>query len=184
MSGRMILIPFIFLLLWNEGEAQCADGDVVLVDGSGPHEGTVQVCVSGSWGTVCDDDWGNSDAAVVCRQLGYSTTGATALSSAHFGTGSGSILMDDVACTGTETRLSSCSHSSSNNCDHNEDASVRCRCANGQVSLVGGTGPHEGRVQVCINGIWGTVCDDSWSTNDAIVLCRQLGYSTTGSTNS
>ena len=106
------------------------------------------------------------------------------MNSAHFGTGSGSILMDDVACTGTETRLSSCSHSSSNNCDHNEDASVRCRCANGQVSLVGGTGPHEGRVQVCINGIWGTVCDDSWSTNDAIVLCRQLGYSTTGSTNS
>ena len=109
-----------------------------------------------------------------------SFAGATALSGAHFGVGSGSILMDDVACTGSETRLSSCSHSTTNNCGHSEDASVRCRCADGDVSLVGGTGQHEGRVQVCINGVWGTVCDDSWSINDAIVVCRQLRYPTSG----
>ena len=53
-------------------------------------------------------------------------------------------------------------------------------CTYGNVQLVGGTTPYDGRVELCINNAWGTVCDDSWNSADATVVCRQLGYATTG----
>ena len=53
-------------------------------------------------------------------------------------------------------------------------------CASGELRLVGGLILNEGRVEICMDNVWGTVCDDSWSSTDATVVCRQLGFSTTG----
>lgn len=43
------------------------------------------------------------------------------------------------------------------------------------MRLIGGENKREGRVDVCINGQWGSICDDSWTPSDAAVICRQLG---------
>ena len=48
------------------------------------------------------------------------------------------------------------------------------------MRLVGGSTEYEGRLEVCINGVWGSVCDNSWGNNDATVVCKQLGYAYTG----
>ena len=54
-------------------------------------------------------------------------------------------------------------------------------CSNGTIRLVGGQSSYEGRVEICINAVWGSVCHNSWGSSDARVVCRQLGLPYTGS---
>ena len=48
-------------------------------------------------------------------------------------------------------------------------------CVNGFVRLVGGNDTNEGRVEICSNGVWGTIYSGGWDIHDATVACRQLG---------
>ena len=99
-----------------------------LVGGSSYNEGRVEVNYNGEWGTVCDDGWDDTDAGVVCRQLGFGSSG-TAIGSAAFGQGSGSIWLDGVSCSGNELALAACGHLGvgiTRNCSHLSDAGIRC----------------------------------------------------------
>ncbi|CAB1341567.1 unnamed protein product [Coregonus sp. 'balchen'] len=98
-----------------------------LVNGNGRCSGRVEIYYSGQWGTVCDDSWDIKDAEVVCRQLGCESANQV-LSKAHYGPGSGTIWLDDVACTGSEGYLTECLHRGFgiHDCSHAEDAGVVC----------------------------------------------------------
>ncbi|XP_078016986.1 neurotrypsin isoform X1 [Epinephelus lanceolatus] len=167
-----------------------ADGAVRLVGADSHWEGRVEIYHQGQWGTVCDDNWTEINAQVVCRQLGFRGHAEVAPDGVYE-EGRGLILLDEVQCRGTEASLLACSHSEwgQHDCSHSEDVGVRCERRGDTneipdllpsigplVRLVAGESRKEGRVEVFINGQWGSVCDDGWNDVNAAVVCRQMGF--------
>ncbi|XP_056914234.1 lysyl oxidase homolog 3B isoform X3 [Takifugu flavidus] len=159
--------------------------NVRLKGGARLGEGRVEVLKDSEWGTVCDDRWNLQSASVVCRELGFGSA-REALTGARMGQGMGPIYMNEVKCVGQERSIWKCpfKNITSEDCQHTEDAAVRCNVPymglESSMRLAGGRTRYEGRVEVLqpdSNGTlsWGLICGETWTTKEAMVVCRQLG---------
>uniref|UniRef100_A0A8C4TC72 Soluble scavenger receptor cysteine-rich domain-containing protein SSC5D n=1 Tax=Erpetoichthys calabaricus TaxID=27687 RepID=A0A8C4TC72_ERPCA len=146
--------------------------DLKLVNGRGPCEGRVEVLRNGQWGTVCgySSDWDMKDAAVVCRQLGCGEALSAPLY-AHFGWGTGRVLMSDVNCKGQESALKDC-ESRTIFCDNYYDVSAVCSGTGAR--LVGGSSSCSGRLEMLDGYSWKSICEANFNQMAAEVVCREL----------
>ena len=98
------------------------------------HKYIIPIYYNGAWGTICDDYWTKGDADVACRALGFvaSVEDYNRYRTAYFGPGTEEqeIVLDDLFCTGNESRLLECPSNHPgpgiHNCRHSEDVSLRC----------------------------------------------------------
>ena len=122
-----------------------------------------------------------------------------------FGQGNQPMILADLFCTGSEDSILDCQRNDYGlqHCSAYEVAGVQCEgnynasceslimvimsnllwldlCSDGEVRITGDTSPTIGRIEVCINSTWGTICDESWDDRAASVVCRQLGHSPHG----
>ena len=102
-----------------------------LTGGSGPYEGNV--LVGGL--PVCDDYWGDTNAGVVCRMLGY--IAGVGVTGSYFGTLGTIFGMDDVVCGGEEESIVECYHQQQDDCGEREAAGVICDQHNNNQDTAG-----------------------------------------------
>merc|ERR1711971_606245 len=129
-----------------DGQSHCSDGsdenrelcsrpfDIKLVGGSDERTGRVAIRHRGIWGTICDDHFGDNEAKVVCRMLGFPTADANVLNTFTDHHGKGPIwiaLKKEDGCDGNESHLDQCKQSylweHDYTCNHIEDAVVTCQ---------------------------------------------------------
>jgi neurotrypsin len=155
------------------------DYAVRLVGGSDHTEGRFELAIGGVWGTVCDAGFSDIDAEVACVSLGFDQNQGNFLRN-KYGPGNAAMHFRDVDCVGTELAIDDCPHSplgEVGDCTHDNVVSISCEGDGGYpVRLVGGIEPHEGRLEIQYQGVWGTVCNDEFTDLDVQVACNSLGF--------
>uniref|UniRef100_A0A1X7TXL8 SRCR domain-containing protein n=1 Tax=Amphimedon queenslandica TaxID=400682 RepID=A0A1X7TXL8_AMPQE len=162
---------------------------VRLVGGKDSSEGRVEVCYNGIWHALCGTYIDQYFASVVCNQLGFTISNfSTTIADGRYGYGNtSSYFPGSIYCFRLRNNISSCYYYgsfSSSKCMTQCSSyyiGIKCissgdNCNEGEVRLVNGTEEREGRLEVCANGVWGTVCSYSFTRAAAYIACKQLGY--------
>ncbi|XP_071504911.1 neurotrypsin-like [Diadema antillarum] len=157
------------------------EGELRLAGGVTPRRGRVEIYHGGVWGTICDNvRWHRAEDMVACRQLGFDGVTNDFVSST-FGLQERTNLLSDVDCTGYESRIQDCPQSIwRSTCSSGREVHIACSggpyAQEHDVRLVDGPSPQAGRVEIFHENSWGTICDNTWSSTEAEVVCQQLGY--------
>ncbi|XP_060592415.1 neurotrypsin-like [Ruditapes philippinarum] len=151
----------------------CSPG-IRLVNGSNQYEGRLEVWHDGTWGTVCENNFGVASATVVCKMLNYPWSNPLVFGSSHFGLRPFQVKLDNVRCKGTETSIFLCPYYGwgIHGCVPENNVGISCT----PVRLVGGSNQYEGRLEVWHDNTWGTVCDDNFGVLTAKIVCKMLTY--------
>ncbi|KXJ07932.1 Scavenger receptor cysteine-rich type 1 protein M130 [Exaiptasia diaphana] len=139
--------------------------------------GVLQIYHNGQWGTICNRTWEMSHTSVACKQLGFKS----AENFKYLGQGTGPIWLDNVKCNGGESSLHQCQHRGwgVHSCSHSQDVGIVCTTGTAPLRLLGKTSSPslvQGILQIYHNGQWGTICNDTWGSNETNVACKVLGY--------
>lgn len=121
-------------LLANTDDTVTPEYGVRLVGSESELSGRLEILRAGIWGTVCNSNFNQAAAQVVCRQLNVTDPSHVLIiinTGPVYGVGSGIIWLDNVMCNGSETNLNECIHSEwgepqSSTCIHSADVSVSC----------------------------------------------------------
>ncbi|XP_071388313.1 scavenger receptor cysteine-rich type 1 protein M160-like [Centroberyx affinis] len=156
---------------------------VRLVDGTSLCSGRLEVKSNQSWSSVCEADFDQQDAEVVCRELGCGAP--SVLQGALYGEVEAAVWTKEFQCEGSESVLLDCGSSGSarNTCSPGKAVGLTCSEPD-DVRLVGGASRCAGGLDLKQHGDWKPVEDWSWNLKSAAVVCRQLDCGSAVSTGS
>ncbi|CAH3014529.1 unnamed protein product [Porites evermanni] len=151
-------------------------------------EGVVQVEHEGKWGYICPSGWTSVNSYVLCGHLGFPNAEEQESYSVTIQEMKPVYWLDQVTCKGWESTIMSCDHAGwgHHHCESGGVLKIKCTRRNEgkplEVRLRGGVQVSEGRVEIKHGEVWGTICDDHWTLNEANVVCRSLGYGSAAET--
>merc|ERR1712168_75862 len=154
--------------------------------------GYLEVLYNGVWGSVCADEWTNTESFVACGHLGYPDIDNAAIFPDKMLTENSPFWMKDVRCKGSESTLYECQHQGWQEHFCVQPVYLSCQrspllrdnrfdrelISKHNVRIRAGYRHSEGRAEVFHKGEWGSICDDNWSIQNANVFCIQLGFGT------